>query len=106
MEKDDIFDTLYPIGKERWIKVLIHDRDKAMKDLRWTSGKEVDNRGYTLTAIATRDEYIPQISAIQDLEDTLNSFLIHLLPEYEMNTVHSIFKQKKEELKSKVIFQG
>jgi len=106
MERDEIFDSLYPQGKERWMKVLINDRDKAMKALRWTNGKEEDNQGYTLTAIAIRDEYIPQISAIQDLEDSLNSFLIRLLPEYEMGIVHSIFKKQKEDLKSKVIFEG
>ena len=102
-EIEDMKNSLFPIGKERWIKVLFKDRDKCMKAFRWnTNGFEHD--GYEVTSIGLRDEYVPQVSAISDIQDEVMGILFGSnIESYQLKRIEDIFKMKKEELKNRVI---
>lgn len=109
-ERKGIIDSLYPVGGERWIKVKYLDQEKSMKSLSWNSSSpeptENDRkRGFQMMAIGVKDEYIPQISALVDLKDDVIGKLSRVM---ELNNpllsdINYIFREKIEELKSRVI---
>ena len=102
-EIEDMKNSLFPVGKERWIKVLFKDRDKCMKAFKWSSnGYQHD--GYEVTAIGVRDEYVPQVQAISDLQDDLMGMLYTSnIEPYQLKQIEDLFKMRKEELKNRVI---
>lgn len=107
-ERQNIIDSLFPVGKERWIKVEIRDQEKAIKTL-WMPMDEkraqpyVDKFGFRVTALGCRDEYTPQISAIMDLKGEVVGQLYGYVPDYILENVNNLFKQKMDELKTYTI---
>lgn len=104
-EAEDFKNSIYPVGKERWIKVKFIDRDKSMKAFRWKNGEEHDSQGYAVTAIGLRDEYMPQISALMSLSDEVGAHLLRILDTEEVKDIITMFSNKIEELKQTSIQQ-
>lgn len=76
-DAEDMFNSMYPVGKERWIKVKYLDREKAMKNISlssWNNGKE-EELGFEVTAICTFDDYNSQVSAMVELRGELQGVL-------------------------------
>ncbi len=108
-ERQDMIDSLYPVGQERWIKIKFHDQDKAMKAFRWygtendQSRKFIEEHGYELTALSFREEYKPQMAAILDLkEEIIGSFYSTIQTEH-LERINNLFKHKLEELQRNII---
>jgi len=72
-ERKDLFDSLWPVGKERWFKVLIVDQEKCMKNLPWV--EDTERLGFEVKSITVRDEFQPQVSALMDVKDDVVSLL-------------------------------
>lgn len=104
-ERDEFLDSMYPVGKERWVKVKYLDRDKCMQVFRWPDDK-VDEQGYLITALGVRDEYTPQIAALVDLQADVIAYLSHVLSESELHIVNELFRQRMDEVKSHTIRTG
>lgn len=112
-ETEDLLNTIYPIGEERWVKVKYLNRDNARKSFRFRSSgeetKEDQDNGYIVTAIGVRDEYTPQVQAILDLKTDVASYLLNYLDPNDINheqildTVNTIFKEKMNDVKQHTI---
>ena len=114
-EKQGIFDSLYPVGKERWFKVKILDQEKSMKNLPWVS--DMERLGFEVTSITCRDEFQPQVTALMDLKDEILSHLFscqesarstnneYSVHEYQMliNTFRESFNSKMKEINDRTI---
>lgn len=104
-ESENLLNQIFPVGKERWVKVLVKDRDICLKTFRMFAQPGEENPGYTIQAIGLKDEYVPQVSAIADIEDDILPILLEHLPEHAMDAVMLIFKSKKQEIKERVILE-
>lgn len=103
-DTENLLDSIFPVGKERWIKVRIKDRDICIKTFALNFHGSDKYEGYEITSIGLRDEYIPQISAIRDIEESILPILFGCdLPDYLTKQIQEIFTQKKEELKQLTI---
>jgi len=103
-ESKSLIESLYPVGKERWIKVKFRDFKKSMKafSIRETE-EEIIEKGYETRAIGVRDDYTPQISALQDIKDELVSMFLGRLYDYELTSIAEIINSKKQDLKERLI---
>lgn len=110
-ESNDLLNTIFPVGKERWIRVKYLDRKKCIDSFRLghhteeslAHAKEV---GYEVTAIGVRDEYKPQFSAIMDLKTDVIAALSRFFrpdEDHMLDQVNEIFKNKLDELKPLLI---
>lgn len=114
-ERQNLFDSLYPVGEERWFKVLIVDQEKCMKNLPWV--EDTERLGFDVKSITIRDEFQPQVSALMDVKDDVMTLLsqqqesarwsndtnmINTL-EFLMDNVRDIFKNKMTEINSRTI---
>lgn len=101
-DHEDLLNSIYPVGKERWIKILIKDRKICLDTFRLSQN---DDRypGYAVQSIGIRDEYVPQIAAIADIEDEITPILLQNLPDYLADNIAAIFKKHKDALKERVI---
>lgn len=73
-EVDDLFNQLYPVGEERWIKVKFLDKDKAAQWVRLNSPNgnfSNEDKGIEITALGLRDDYMPQVEALVELKAEL-----------------------------------
>ena len=60
--------------------------------------------GYAVHSIGLRDEYVPQVAAIADIQDDIMPILLNAgLSEYQVDQINAIFKKHKDELKERVI---
>lgn len=102
-EKDteDMLDTIFPIGEERWVKVKYLDRTKAIKTFHPNS-KEKD-RGYEIIALGVRDEHLPQLSAIVDLKDELVALLHGRIEPRMFENAMLLCNARIQELKARTI---
>lgn len=99
-EADSLLNSIYPEGKERWMRVLIHNRNECVKIFRYG----VANENYEITAVGVKDEHVPQVSAIADIEDDVMILLVAAdVSEGILNDIRSVFRTKKEELKGQTI---
>jgi hypothetical protein len=108
MKEDNLLESLFPIGEERWVKVKYLDLEKCIRNFNIGPNEEKkkeisDDIGFECTAIGIRPEYTPQISAIMDLKDDVIQSLLHILDEYELERINRIFKDKIDELKERTI---
>lgn len=104
-EAEDLKNSIFPVGKERWIKFKFIDRDKCMKTFRWKNGEEYDGQGYAVTALGLRDEYTPQISAIMDLRENVCGHLLDVLNYEQVQSIHRLFNEKIKEVKERTILE-
>jgi len=108
-EREDIINSLFPVGKERWIKILYLDRDKCMEAFRMYGNDHAKNaelhkeQGYEVTALGTQDEYLPQISAILDIKEQIIGLLYGVLQDHQLTIVNNVFKSKTDELRQRTI---
>ena len=107
-DRDDLLESLFPIGEERWVKVKYLDFEKCVKTFNVGPNekrkKEIsDKTGFECTAIGIRPEYTPQISAIMDLKEDILTRFSFILDEHQLEALNSIFKAKIEELKERTI---
>lgn len=66
---DGLLKQIFPEGKERWIKVLYTDPEKASKVVRFkTATFNTDELGFEVVSIGATDEYMPQIEALVKLK--------------------------------------
>lgn len=106
-EAKEVMDGLFPVGKERWVKVKYLNQDKCKKVFRWSSeGEEFNDSGYVVTALSLRDEYQPQVSALMDLSDEVCGHLLRMLDTDEVKEVQRLFRNKIEELKQRIIIES
>ena len=99
-----ILESLFPVGKERWIKVLYKDFDWCVKNLRITNTDKPSNiPGFEVTALGVRDEFVPQIAAMLDLKADVVEFLYDKVPEQILNHVNELFRTHMSDLKSHTI---
>jgi len=85
-EAKAIIDSLYPVDQPRWFNIIITNQDKAMKNLPWL---DKDDLGFKVQAIACRDEFEPQVTALVDLKDDIISELINLRLMYQYDITGS-----------------
>jgi len=103
-EVEDIKNSLFPVGQERWIRVKYYDRDKAIKIL-WMPMDEkraepyVEKHGFYVTAIGVRDEYIPQVSALMDLKGEVIGCLHGNVQDSILNHINDLFKNRIDDIK-------
>ena len=108
-EIQSIMDSLYPVGKERWIKVKYLDQEKAMENIRMRSMSVNDIReedralGFVVTAMGIMDEYNPQVSALMDIRGELVGGLMHIMEPSQIEMIDGLFIQKIKELKDNTI---
>jgi hypothetical protein len=114
-ERQQLFDSLYPVGEERWFKVRIIDQKKCMKNLPWVEDKE--RLGFEVTSITVRDEFQPQVVGLMDMKDEILSHLfqcqesakwsndMNMIHKYDMlmNTYREMFNAKISEINSRTI---
>ena len=114
-EKQQLFDSLYPVGEERWFKVRIIDQEKCMKNLPWVEDK--DRLGFEVTSITVRDEFQPQVVGLMDMKDEILSHLFQcqesarwvndtkMIHQYDVliNTYREMFNSKMSEINSRTI---
>lgn len=104
-EYNEMLDSLFPIGKERWVKVRYLNRDKALQAFRTSSDTSMhaEELGYEVTAIGIRDEHVPQISALMDARNDVLTSCAHAVSESVLNTINEIFRQHMDRLKERTI---
>lgn len=107
-ETEDLFDSIFPIGEERWVKLKYLDRDKCIKTFRLgqhteNSKKHAEKVGYEVTAIGIKPEYTPQVSALMDVRDTIVQQLHGVVDDYYMDSLRNIFKMKIDEITERTI---
>jgi hypothetical protein len=76
MDKEEhkgILESLYPIGKERWIKVKFTDLKWCIKNLRL--GRKNNNLGFEITALSVMEEHQPQVNAILEFKKKMNEMI-------------------------------
>jgi len=106
-EIKEIFDAIWPVGGQRWIKVKIHDQGKAMETFRFhKSGEVIFEYGVEATAIGRKPENVPQISAILDARDKVVSLLHGRVSDHVLDEVRDIFKLESDEVKRRSIIDG
>lgn len=69
-ERNEFFNSLYPEGEERWLKVRYTDNEKCRKNIRFENGLDL---GFEFTAIGTVEQYIPQVSALAEIKEEIKS---------------------------------
>jgi hypothetical protein len=107
-EAEDLFDSIFPIGEERWVKLKYLDRDKCIKTFRLgqhteNSKKHAENAGYEVTAIGIKPEYTPQVSALMDVRDAVVQQLNNVVENYHVDSIRNIFKMKIDEITERTI---
>ena len=106
-EKQQWMDSLYPVGKERWVKLKYLDQKKAMQHIRIRQGDPVNEveeaQGFVVTAMGFLDEFNPQVAAIMDLRGHIVGQLLGTLDQYTADQIDSIFLAKIAEIKNNTI---
>lgn len=104
-DHEDLIDSLFPIGKERWIKIKYIDQDKSKKVFAMFNATQenIEAKGYEVTAIGVKDEYEPQLSALLDVQDAVTVFLRAHVDEHALQYVRQIFRDKCDELQRRTI---
>lgn len=73
-EAEDLMDSIFPIGEERWVKLKYFDRKKVMEKFKLSPpnkeslAKFIKEHGYEVTAIGMRPEYEPQAFQLLELK--------------------------------------
>jgi hypothetical protein len=101
-QAQQILDSMFPVGKERWVKVKYIDQEKSMETLNlFNSTPEQDAaRGFSVQAISCLDEHEPQVAALFELKGNLMSILDGAVDEYYMNEVIAAIQYKMDEIKT------
>lgn len=76
-EVDDLFNQLYTVGEERWIRVKFLDKDRAAQWVRLnshTGSFDNEDKGVEITALGVRDDYMPQVEALVELKAETESW--------------------------------
>lgn len=112
-EKEDLFDSLFPVGEERWVKLKYLNRDKCVDTFRLgqhteQSKERNEENGFEVTAIGCRDEYVPQVSALMDVRDEVINALYVLEMDgsgysHLLDSVRVAFKAKIDEVSQRTI---
>lgn len=104
-EANDILESLFPVGQERWIKVKYLDLKKCINAFHpYAKESREKDLGYETTAIGVRDDYTPQVSALMDIRDDITTLLLNNGVEgYILDSVRNILKNKIEEVKERTI---
>lgn len=107
-EHEEMLDSLFPVGQERWIKVKYLDRDKCLKAFFMrTPPNETAERhqeqGYEITAIGVKDEYTPQISALKDVKDSVIALLYGQVSDTFLSAINEQFTAVMDDLKERTI---
>lgn len=100
----DLLKDLFPIGKERWLKVKYKDLEWCIKNIRLNKDHS-PIPGFDVVAVGVLDEYTPQISAIMDLKAEVIGFLYGNpnMPQDMLEHINGLFIRKMDELKAHVI---
>lgn len=79
-DAEEMFNNMYPVGKERWIKVKYLDRDKAMENIRLSSwnNEKAEELGFEVTAICCFDDYNSQVSAMMEVRGEMQGILYNM----------------------------
>lgn len=105
----EMLKSLYPVGKERWIKVLYKDFDWCVENL-FIANANVQDRlkegiknplGFEVTSIGVRDDFIPQVSVVLELKDEIIGRLHGQVDSDFLSLINEVFNVKLEELKDK-----
>lgn len=110
-EREDLFNSLFPVGEERWIKLKYLDRDKCIAKFRVGNHTEqsvahAKELGYEVIAIGVRPEYEPQVSALMDVRDKVVGMVLDMVDnsgDYRLMEIRQIFKDKIEEINERTI---
>lgn len=103
-EARELRDSIYPVGKERWIKVRILNQDKTMNSLRWND-KNAEELGYEVTAITLLDEHIPQISALMGVKDRISGMLYGRVEQSVISAIRYDIDGAIDSLKARAIVE-
>ena len=103
-EAQDMIDSLYPVGQERWIKVKYLDQKKAMKVIRMRNA-DTSKLGFEVIAISISSEHEPQLSALIDLKSSVIAELLKIFQpdDQRIANFNQIFLNKIEELRKQTI---
>lgn len=109
-EAQDLFDSIFPIGEERWVKLKYLDQKKCIKTFRVgqsndKSIKQSEKQGFEVTAIGIRDEFKPQVNAIMDIRDDIMPIIDSMVDydDYRIHEIKEIFKEKIKEISKRTI---
>ncbi len=108
-DHDELIDALFPIGKERWLRIEYLDKPKCLKAFFMPMNNDAakpiaQEKGYRVTAIGVRDEYVPQIGAIIDLKKNDILGLLHNnIPDHLLSAISQKFKDATDEIKRNTI---
>lgn len=104
-ESTRILESLYPVGEERWIKVKYLDFEWCAQHLRCIPKKEDDEKneiGFEVTAVSVREDYTPQVEALDFVKDELFKSLEYML-DPTPEKVLEMAKHHIEEAKARII---
>lgn len=90
-----LLEHLFPVGKERWIKVRYMDFRWCLEHLH-PNGLKKSDLGFVVTSVSVRDEFSPQLSALQDVKEAIIGLLYSKVPETLLETVNNIFTAKMD----------